>query len=146
MSVMQSKEIVRRYIEEVFNKGNLNVADEVLAPGFVDHNPMPGQASGIEGAIEFARDSRHSFPDLHVAIEQMVAEGDMVAVRSTIRGTHQGEYRGIPPTGKRVSWQAMAFFRVTNGKITERWSSQDHLGLLQQLGALPERLVVSTVR
>ena len=146
MAIVQNKEVVRRYIEEIFNRGNLMAADVVLAPSFVDHNPAPGQAAGIEGTIEFAREFRRSFPDLHVDIEDMVAEGDRVAVRSSIHGTHQGEFRGIPPTGSRVSWQAMAFFRLADGKIVERWSNQDYLGLLQQLGALPERLVLATVR
>ncbi|HOG46203.1 MAG TPA: ester cyclase [Anaerolineae bacterium] len=146
MSAVQNKETVHRYIDETFNKGNLAVIDEVLAPSFVDHNPTPGQATGPMGAIEFARNFRSAFPDLHVNIEEMVAEGDKVAMRSTIRGTQKGEFMGISPTGMQVSWQAMAIFRVASGKILERWSSQDHLGLLQQLGAIPERLMVSTVR
>ncbi len=146
MSVVQNKEIVRRYIDEVFNKGNFTVVDEVLAPGFVDHNPSPGQATGPTGAKEFARIYRTAFPDLKVHIEDMVAEGDRVSVRSTVRGTQQGMFMDVPPSGKQVSWQTMAFWRLDNGKIMERWSTHDNLGLLQQLGAIPERLVVSTVR
>ena len=89
---------------------------------------------------------REAFDGFHVALEQIVAEGDTVAVRGTLSGTHGGYFMGVPPTGKRVSWQAMTFFRITNGRIMERWSSHDPLGLLKEVGIIPERLEVPAVR
>jgi steroid delta-isomerase-like uncharacterized protein len=147
MSTMQNKEIVRSYIEEVFNKGILSAADQYLSPGFVDHNPFsPQQMSGPAGQRQVATLFREAFTGFHAALEDVIAEGDIVANRATIAGTQSGSIMGIPPTGRQVSWQAMTFFRLANGKIVERWSNHDLFGLLQELGVLPSRLEVPGVR
>jgi len=114
---MQNKEIVQRYIEEVFNKGNLAVVDELVSPAIADHNPAPGQAPGTTGVKEFARTYRNAFPDLNVRIEDMIAEGDRVCMRGTISGTQQGMFMNVPPTGKKVAWQAIAVYRLAGGQI-----------------------------
>lgn len=137
MSVEENKAIVRRWTEEGFGKGNLTVADAVVATDFVNHNPVAGQRPGREGLKQAVAMLRGAFPDLRVEIEDMIAEGDRVAIRDTIRGTHQGAFAGIPPTDKRVAVRRVAIFRVVSGKIAENWSQVDTLGLLRQLGAVP---------
>jgi steroid delta-isomerase-like uncharacterized protein len=147
MSTMQNKDLVHRYIDEVFNQGNLAAADQYLSPGFVDHNPLtPDQPPGPAGQKQVYARFREAFPDLYVTLEALVAEGNMVANRATISGQQRGSILGIPPTGKRVSWQAMTIFRVANGQIVERWSTHDLLGLLRQLGIIPEGIEVPAVR
>lgn len=147
MATMQNKELVRNYLEEVFNRRNLNAVDQYLSPAFVDHNPYsPQQAPGPAGRKQATSRFHEAFADFHLAIESIVAEGDMVAVRGTFSGRQTGSFMGVPPTGQRVAWQGMGFFRVANGRITERWSTHDLLGLLQQVGIIPERIEVPAVR
>ncbi len=137
MSAEDNKAAVQRMGEEAFNKGNLEVLDELVAPDVVDHDPAPGQASGREGIKEFVSTLRNAFPDLQLAVENMVAEGDYVAFNYTINGTHQGEFMGIEPTGNHVSVRAMEMVRISGGQMVDRWGNTDQLGLLEQLGALP---------
>ena len=92
----------------------------------------------IEGYRQFAAAFYAAFPDLTHTIEEQVAEGDVVVSRFTVRGTHQGEFQGLPPTGKQIAIAAVAFDRIAGGKIVERWGQFDALGLMQQLGAIPE--------
>lgn len=138
MSVMQNKEIVRTYAEEVFDKGNLETIDRLVAPDFVNHDAMSGQASGPAGERQRAIMFRNAFPDLQVTIEDMIAEGDKVRARLMGGGTQQGEFMCIPPTGRRGFFQAMVIYRIANGKLAERWGTHDFLGVLQQLGATCE--------
>src|SRR5438552_5739601 len=133
MSTEQNKDVVRRFLEEVWNAGNLDVVDELIAPDYVNHTD-PGQPPGPEGVKPLVTQFRSAFPDVHNAIEDVVAEEDRVAVRVTIRGTHKGELFGIPPTGKHATITGMAFYRVANGQLAEHWVVRDHLGLLQQVG------------
>src|SRR4051812_12913452 len=100
MSADENKALARRFTEEVFNHGNFDLVDELLAPDSVDHNPMPGQPEGSEGVRWIARAMRAAFPDLHFAFEDQIAEGDKVVNRWTLSGTHQGALFGMPPTGK----------------------------------------------
>ena len=138
MSAEDNKAVVQRMGEEAFNKGNLEVLDELVASDVVDHDPAPGQASGREGIKQFASTLRTAFPDLQQTVENMVAEGDYVAFNYTISGTHQGDFMGVAPTGKQVSARAMEMVRIVDGQMVDRWGNTDQLGLLQQLDAIPQ--------
>lgn len=132
----ENKAIVRRHIEELVNKRNLDALDDV-ATDVVWHDAPPGLAPGREGMKQWLTIFGPAFPDWHSTIEIMIAEGDMVATRTTGRGTHTGEFIGIPPTGKQVTMTGMDIHRIVDGKIVEEWSNFDALGLLQQLGVVP---------
>ena len=133
----QNKALCRRFYEEVFNKGNLAVIDELSAPNFVDHTAPPGVAPGAEGMKQLITMYRTAFPDLQLTVEEMVAEGDTVVTRTTMRGTHKGELMGIPPTGKHVTMRGLDLVRLTGGKAVEVWHHDDELGMMQQLGVVP---------
>lgn len=138
MPTEENKAIARRLSEEVYSRGNLDVADEIYAPGFVGHDPnSPGEMRGSEGVKQLASAYRGAFPDLQVTVEDQVTEGDKVATRWRARGTHQGELMGILPTGNRVEMTGINFSRVSGGKIVEEWYNYDALGLMQQLGVVP---------
>lgn len=117
--------------------GDLAVADEVIAADVTNHNLVPGQPPGRDGMRQDVENFRGAFPDLEIATEQIVAEGDAAVVRWTARGTHRGELMGIPPTGARVTITGIDILRIANGQIVERWGEFDGLGLMQQLGAIP---------
>lgn len=137
MGVEENKAIQRRVYEEIWNKGNLAVVDEIIADDFVFHRTGTPRLRGPEwykGAYHFLKDA---FPDLHITIEDMIAEGDRVTTRSTWRGTHKGEYMGIAPTGKQFTVTEIAIDRYKEGKIIEGWGGVDRLDLMQQLGAVP---------
>jgi predicted ester cyclase len=139
MSGTDNKTIVLRLIEEVLSNGKWAVADELIDPNFALH--LPGSQEplrGIEGLKRAAEGFRSGFPDRRLLVEDIICEGDKVAVRVKQQGTHQGIFQGINPTGKKVNVPAIAFFRVANGKISEEWLSNDRLGLLQQIGAFPQ--------
>lgn len=125
-----------RWGEEVAGKGNVDVLDEILAPDFVDHDPAPDQGPGIDGLKDFFRTFRTAFPDLEPTVDEMVATDDHVAIRYTLRGTHDGDFMGIAPTGKRIEAAAMQIARFEDGAVKERWGITDQLGILQQIGAL----------
>ncbi len=137
MSAEENKAIVRRAIEEGWNQGNLAVFDETNAPEYVDHAAIPGQGPGAEGYKQAVQMTRAAFPDLHLTIDDMIAEGDRVVTRWTARGTHQGEYFGIPATGKPVEITGINIGRIVNGKVVENWQNSDQLGLMQQLSVIP---------
>jgi steroid delta-isomerase-like uncharacterized protein len=136
MSSEQNKAVVLRFFEEAFNRGNLAVISELIAHQLAYHTP-DGAIRGIEGAQQLVTEMRAAFPDFNVTPEQVIAEGDMVVVRFTDRGTHQGEGIGVPPTGKQVTWTGVDIFRIAEGKIIEGWGITDSLGLMQQLGVIP---------
>jgi steroid delta-isomerase-like uncharacterized protein len=127
----RNKGLARRWIEEGFNKRNLTVVDELFAERFA----VNGHAIGREGLRQSM--SRHiaSFPDLHVTIDDMVAEGGKVGLWYTVEGTHQGEFEGIPPTGKQVKWTGSDLLTIEGGKVSEGRFLSDSLGLLRQMGA-----------
>ena len=149
MSTEENKAIVRNLFEEMFNKGNVSVVDQLVAPNIVDHFdfptnvPLPAEFQlSLEGLKQFVSQFRTTFPDLHYTVELQIAEGDLVVTRATARGTHKGEYRGlefkgIPPTGKQVTWTQTSIDRIVNGKIVESWLNEDAVSRLQQIGALP---------
>lgn len=133
----ENKAIVRRYVEEAINQRNMEVLDEIFAPEFVDHTAAPGQAPGVEGLKQFFAMMEAGFPDFHTTVEDVIAEGDKVAIRFTFHGTHQGEFMDIPPTGRRVTMPGIDILRVMNGRIVELWGQEDLLGMMQQLGVIP---------
>ena len=136
MSLEANKTLVRRHFDEIWNQRRLEVADELVDPAYLSHFPVPGQPPGIAG-FTYAVEMLHaSFPDLIITIDDLIAEGDKVVARLTARGTHQGLFRGIAPTGRAVSWTGMRIFRIANGKIVEHWANWDDLSLLQQLGRI----------
>ena len=134
----QNTMLVRRGVEEVWNRGNYAVVDDLVASDFVIHAATPAdEIHGPEGAKQYVAMLRAAFPDLHFTIEDQIAEGDRVVTRWTARGTHDGEFQGIPPTGKQFTMMGIDIDRIANGKLVECWPMMDELGLLQQLGALP---------
>jgi predicted ester cyclase len=140
MSAEGNKAVVRREFEEILNHtGNLHAADEIFAPNYVSHEPTSGEVRGIEGAKQFAATYRQAFPNLQTTIADMVAEGDKVVVRFRGRGTHQGDTEAFgPPTGKRMEITGITIKRLSEGKIVEAWTNFDALGMMQQLGMVPE--------
>jgi steroid delta-isomerase-like uncharacterized protein len=136
------KELYLRLADEVLSKKNLAVVDELIASDFTEHVGGQPKRVGVEG-FKAARIRRNAaFPDWTVTVDDIIAEGDKVVARATGRGTHLGEYMGIPPTGKTVKVSWIAIYRVANGKLAEHWQHIDELGLRQQLGAtltLPAR-------
>jgi steroid delta-isomerase-like uncharacterized protein len=132
----QNKTLVRRVIEEVYNQGNLSVVDELAASDLLIHMTSQ-EIRGREGAKQYVVALRAGFPDLHMTIEDQIAEGDRVVTRWTARGTHTGQFQGIPPTGKEVRVAGTDIDRIADGKTVECWGHVDELGMLQQLGAIP---------
>ena len=133
----ENKAIVRRFIDEVINKGDLGVIDELVSPSMVDHSAPPGLPSGPEGTKQMLTMFRTAFPDLNGTLQGLLAEGDKVAVRYTTRGTHQGDFTGIAATGKQVTIEGIEIDRIEDGKVVEHWESMDMMALMQQLGAVP---------
>jgi len=132
-----NKALVRRYFEEVWNKGNLDLVDELVSVDIVGH-VREGEFTGFEGNKQHVISFRTPFPDVHITIEDLIAEGDKVAMRYTVTGTHKDELMGIiPPTGKQVTMTGIVIFRIADGKFGEVWSIVDMLGLMQQLGVIP---------
>src|SRR5215213_4294009 len=137
MSMEANKDVVRAYVETIFNQQQLERAHECVAVDYLDHAALPGQAPGLAGAKQKWAMFLAGLPDLRVTIEELVAEGDKVAVRRSYAGTHRGELLGIPPTGNQVRIGGISIFRLAEGKIAEHWEQLDRLALMQQLGALP---------
>lgn len=137
MSVEENKVLVRRLIEEDLNLTNPSAADEIIADDFFDHTNPPGMQHGLEGHKQIVALFSRAFPDVKWTINDMIAEGDKVAIRVRLDATHQGDFFGIPPTGNRVSVEGMHVLRCANGKIAEHWGTNDDLGLMRQLGVVP---------
>jgi steroid delta-isomerase-like uncharacterized protein len=135
----QNKAVARRVIEELFQGGKLELADELFDQSFVGHDVgMPEPIRGPEGLKQQAKGYRDAFPDLKLTIEDQISEGDRVMTRWTARGTHQGDLFGIAPTGKQATISGVTIDRLQGGKIVETWDTWDTLGLMQQIGAVPE--------
>lgn len=133
----EAKTIVRRYIEDVWGKGDCVAEGELIAADFVDHNPPPGFTSDCEGHRRFLGMFRTAFPDARIVLEDLIAEGDKVVDRRTMRARHRGEFFGIPPTDRRFSITGMDFSRIAEGKIVEIWHQEVVLGMMCQLGVKP---------
>jgi steroid delta-isomerase-like uncharacterized protein len=138
MSTEQNKSIVRRWIEEGWNKGNVGVVDQFYAADVVQHDPgSPAPVTSSAALKQYVGVFLTAWPDLHFTIDDLIAEGDKVLWRFTGRGTQTGPLMNIPPSGKVGEATGMALFRLADGKIAEAWVNYDMLGLLQQIGAIP---------
>ena len=136
----ENKQVSRRLAEEAFGQGRFEVIDELVADDFVNRDTSipPGVGSDREGLKQLAQGYVAAFPDMELKVEDQVAEGDKVVSRWSARGTHKGELLGIPPTGKQATVTGITIDRLESGKIVESWNNWDTLGLLQQLGVVPE--------
>ena len=137
MSVEENRELERRFIEEVINQQNLAAADELVAEDVVELDPFPGQEPGREGLKKVLGMLFAAFPDQKWTIEELIAEGDIVVNRFTWRGTHRGDFLGIPPTGNQVEVKGVVIDRFADGKIADTRILMDNFGLMQQLGVVP---------
>ncbi len=139
MSIENNKALVRRFYDEVMNQGNLDLIDELVAPDFVEHQVFPGlPTTGPESVKAGIGMFRSAFPDLRMAADDMIAEGDKVAVRATMSGTHRGEFMGIPATNKSFSITAIDIVEIRDGKATAHWGEVDQGAMMEQLGLAPE--------
>lgn len=130
--------LIKRFYTEVMEAGNLARIDELLNEGFVDHEALPGQPPGRDGARFFANTMRTAFPDIKVkTAEPALAEGNLEALHVVLTGTHQGDMMGVAATGRSVEFDGVDIIRVEDGKIAEHWGARDTLTLLQQIGAIP---------
>jgi steroid delta-isomerase-like uncharacterized protein len=136
MSVETNKAVLRRLLEEATNGGNLDLYDELCDPNYIFHDATTPMR-GVEALKQTTRMFRDAFPDLHVTIEDLIGEGEMVVMRWTLRGTHRGTWMGMPPTNMEIAMTGVSISRFADGKQAETWQSQDTLGMLQQLGFLP---------
>lgn len=135
MTVEANKQLVMRFFEEALNDGKLELLDEIMAADYIEHGAPPDRPPGREGFKAFLGMVAGAFPDLHVHVEDVLAEGDKVAVRLTVHGTHKGVLMGdIQPTGRQAKWTGIDILEIEGGKIVGRWSERDLLGLMQQLG------------
>ncbi len=136
MSTEDNKTRARRFIEEVWNQGNVAVIDELAAPSFSDPGLLP-PVQGLEGLKQYVTMYRTAFPDVYFTIDDQIAEGDKVVTRFTATGTQKGELMGIAATGRRATVMGITITRYENGKVVESWSNFDALGMMQQLGVVP---------
>lgn len=136
MSTQANKQVVQRFAEEFKNKGNHDIVDELFAPDFQHHFPDPRLPKGVEAMRGLGQSVVSAFPDVHVTVEELIAEGDRVVERTTARATHQGEFNGVPATGKAVQWTETHVYRLEDGKIAELWPQIDLLSLMVQIGAI----------
>ena len=138
MSAEENKALVRRYVEEFVDRSNFDLSEEIFALNFVRYDAGPDQVSRVEDLKHFFAMLHSGFPGFQSTIEDLLSEGDKVALRFTFRGIHQGEFMGIAPTGKEVTMSGIDILRVADGKLVEMWNQEDVLGMMRQLGAIPE--------
>lgn len=135
--------LMRRWFEEVWNKGRVEAIDEMMAADCVAHGLGDAEVVGTETFKGFHAQFRGAFPDIRITVDDVVSQDDRAAVRFTIRATHRGDHLGIPATGREVSFPAMSFVRCRNGQIVEGWNSVDMLGMLQQVGGVEMKAKLS---
>jgi steroid delta-isomerase-like uncharacterized protein len=135
--IARNKTLVRRLMEDDISRGDEATADAIIHPDFFDHTNPPGMQHGPEGHKAIVRLFRAAFPDQWWQIDDLIAEGDKVVARTTMRGTHQGDFFSLPPTGRAVEVTGVHVMRIADGRIIEHWGSNDDLGLMRQLGAIP---------
>ena len=134
----ENKRLYRKFVDEVVNKKNLAMIDEMIGPDYVEHDEMPpGTPPGAEGLKQMMGMFLSGFPDLQTTTEDVIAEGDRVMGRHTTTGTHNSDFMGIPATGKRISIGEIHIVRIVNGKAVEHWGQVDMMGMMQQLGVIP---------
>jgi steroid delta-isomerase-like uncharacterized protein len=132
------KTLLSRFYDEL-NAGNVGVIDELIADDFVDREEFPGISPDKAGVKQFFTMFRTAFPDMRMDPHEMLADGDLVCARATMSGTHQGEFMGIPPTGRRFEVDGIDIVRVRDGHFVEHWGVLDAMKMMQQLGAIPEQ-------
>lgn len=138
MSELSNKEVVQRFYDEVMNHGDTAVLAEVIDENFLDHGEtMFGESQGRENLRKSVEGVHQILPDLGVSVDHMIAEGDMVGVRGTMRCRHTGAFLGVPATGRELVWKGNAIFKVVNGKIVERWFNSDSISIFRALGIAP---------
>jgi steroid delta-isomerase-like uncharacterized protein len=136
LGLEENKALVQRFYDQVWNAGNVDVAGQVFAEDYVRHDLRPSEAlPGPAGQAKIAADFRAAFPDLHMKLDLILAEGDLVTARWTTEGTNTGPWAGRPPTGKRAKFSGVNIFRIDGGQVVELWNHRDDLGLMQQIGA-----------
>jgi steroid delta-isomerase-like uncharacterized protein len=133
--IEQNKAVYRRFIQEVFNEGRLDMLEQLLSPSYIYQDAPPGTPPNADGIRQVVTNARTAFPDLNVTIEDMVGEGDKVCARLTTRGTHKGVFFDIPPTGKTISMKGMTMIHFVDGRMVASWVLNDVVGLMNQLGA-----------
>jgi steroid delta-isomerase-like uncharacterized protein len=134
---MENAQVIDRINEDAFNRGKVDVLDELVADSFVEHDPMPGTPGDREGFKSMIRSLREAFPDFHAETEDQIVAGDKVVERWSCTGTHEGEFMGIPPTHRQIEIHGMDISRLEDGRLVEHWTQVDMMSMLQQLGALP---------
>ena len=134
MSAEQNKDIYRRFIQEVFNEGRLERAAAYAGADYVVQESVPGTPAGVEGIRHSVAMFRAGFPDLHIALDTLIAEGEWIAARSTLRGTHKGTIMGIAPTGNAIAVTSLTMVRIVDAKLRESWVKTDMAALMTQLG------------
>lgn len=142
MSVDANKVVVQRLYDDLFNRARLGVADELVAVGCISHAAPLGTPVGPDGLRQAVALLRAAFPDGRYVIEDLVGEDDRMAARLLFQGTHRGPFRGLVPTGRRVTQAQVHLLRLAEGRVAEHWALRDDLGLLEQLGAGPSRTPV----
>ena len=140
MTTDDNKALVQRFFEEIINQRNLAALDQFVLPGGVNHTVPPGMP---QEANQFLGQYLNAFPDVKATVEDLVADGDKVVARVSYRGTHQGAFRGIAPTGKQIAVMGINIFRIANGKLVEHWGLTDRLAVLNQVGVVPPLAQVS---
>jgi steroid delta-isomerase-like uncharacterized protein len=136
VSAEDNKALVRRFVDEVQSGGNTDLIDAICSAEFVNHSAPPGLPADLEGIKILTAMFRGAFPDSYFTVEDMIAEGDKVVTRKTFHGTHEGEFMGIPPSGRTVNVSLIDVVRISDGRVVEHWSVGDNLGMMQQLGGI----------
>lgn len=137
-----NRDVIRRFYKEVLENSNVDFVDDVCMPTFVDHALPPGQgySADLRGMKTFIRDFVSGVSGISVEVHDIIQQGDIVASRVTLHGTHTGAFLGIPATGKRLTWVSSDWVRFEGGKVAEHWSVDDNLALMQSIGVIPEKL------
>jgi steroid delta-isomerase-like uncharacterized protein len=134
--ISHNKTLMRNVIEEIYNKGNLNLADEVVTNQYVPHDSTLNTGNGAAGLKNHASALRTAFPDLHLNIEEIHSDGDTVVTRLTAQGTHKGDFLNVSPTGRTIKTTGILISHVKNGKLADSFMNWDALGVLRQIGAV----------
>jgi steroid delta-isomerase-like uncharacterized protein len=137
MSAEDNKRLAGRFLVDAYSQGRLELLDQLLAPDYADRDAPPGFPPNRDGVRELMRSFRTAFPDLRFEVDDELADGDQVAVRYTVTGTHQGPLMGMPPTGKPIRIRGISIYRIAAGQLQEAWVQYDALGMLRQLGGVP---------
>ena len=139
----RNKALARMLLEDDISRGDRSVAERVIHPDFFDHTNPPGMQHGLAGHNAIVDLFRAAFPDQWWQIEDLIAEGDRVVARTTMRGTHRGDFFGIPATGRSVTLTGVHIMRIADDRVIEHWGNNDDLGLMRQLGVIPEPSAVA---